>query len=169
MAEGRKLVWTADELAGASVRFLHPLDDGAEALMAPLSRITALQRTGVNLVRVPPGRRAFPLHRHHAEEEWAYVLSGTADIRLDTEVHRLGPGGFAAFPPGGPAHAVENASPDAELVCLMGGENATTDVVDFPEAGQRLVRAGPLVDAAGADAFAPFDFFSKSPLQERTP
>lgn len=168
MANGRKLVWTAEELARAGFRFLHPLDADAETVLVPLSRITGLQRAGVNLIRVPPGRRAFPLHRHHVEEEWVFVVSGTAEVRLDDEAHRLGPGGFVAFPPGGSAHAVANPSAGEELVCLTGGENAPAEIIDFPGAGQRLVRSGATLDSAPADGFTPFDFFSKSPLPERS-
>ena len=166
MGEGRKLVWTAEELGQAGARFLHPLDDDAEAVLVPLSRFTGMQRAGVSIVRVPAGKRAFPVHRHHVEEEWVYVLSGTAGLRMDGETHRLAAGGFAFFPPGGPAHAVENRSGE-ELVCLMGGESAPAEVVDFTEAGRRLVRAPGLAEDAPAGSFAPFDFFSRSPLPER--
>lgn len=167
MTGERKLAWSADELTGASFRFLHPLDDGAEAMLTPLSRITRLERAGVNLVRIPPGRRAFPVHRHNAEEEWVYVISGTAEVRLDDERHRLGAGGFVAFPPGGPAHAVENVGTGEDLICLTGGECAAADIIDFPEAGKRLARGRGMLEIAPADAFEPFDFFSKSPLPER--
>ena len=168
MTDERKLVWTAEEIGASAFRFLHPLDDGAEVFLAPLSRITGLERAGVNLVRVPPGRRAFPLHRHHVEEEWVYVLSGSAEVRLDAERHRLGPGGFAVFPPGGPAHAVENPSAEADLVCLTGGENAPGEIVDFPEACRRIVRGRDLFESADTAGFGPFDYFSKSPLPEGT-
>jgi uncharacterized cupin superfamily protein len=164
MTRDRKLVWTAEEISAAGFRFSHPLDDGAEVLLTPLSRIGGLERAGVNMVCVPPGRRAFPLHRHHVEEEWVYVISGTADVRLDAERHRLGPGGFAVFPPGGPAHAVENPSSEADLVCLTGGENARGEIVDFPEAGKRIVRGSGLFEIADAGSFGPFNYFSTTPL-----
>ena len=169
MRDDRKLVWTAGELADAGFRFRHPLDDEAEAVLTPLSRFTGLQRAGVNLVRVSPGRRAFPAHRHHVEEEWVFVLSGTAAVRIGAEVHPLAPGGFAAFPPGGPAHAVENPSEGEDLVCLMGGENAPADIVDFADAARRLVRASGMLESAPAGAFEPFDFYSRTPLPESTP
>lgn len=166
MSDERKLVWTAEELAATSFRFLHPLDDNAEAVLTPISRIAQLERAGVNLVRVPPGRRAFPVHRHHVEEEWVYVLAGIAEVRLDDLRHRLGPGAFVAFPPGGPAHAVENASAEDDLLCLAGGENAPGEIVDFPEAERRIVRGRTMFEIAGTEGFAPFDYFSKTPLPE---
>ncbi len=168
MPDETKLVWTADELAASSFRFRHPLDDGAEAVLTPISRVARLARAGVNLVRVPPGRRAFPLHRHHVEEEWVFILAGTAEIRLDDARHRLGPGGFVAFPPGGPAHAVENPSETDDLLCLAGGENAPGEIVDFPTAGKRIVRGRTLFEIADSDGFGPFDYFSRTPLPERS-
>jgi uncharacterized cupin superfamily protein len=163
MGGTRKLVWTGEELSKATFRYRHPLDDEAEVALTPLSRVARLERAGVNLVRVPPGRRAFPAHRHHLEEEWVFVISGTAEVRLDDTMHRLGPGGFVAFPPGGPVHAVRNPSAAEDLVCLTGGENAAAEIVDFPDAGRRLVRGQGLLAAAPSGAFEPFDFFSRSP------
>ncbi len=164
MPDETKLVWTAEELAATSFRFQHPLDHDAEAVLTPISRVARLQRAGVNLVRVPPKRRAFPVHRHHVEEEWVFILSGTAEIRLDDARRRVGPGDFVAFPPGGPAHAVENPSDTEDLLCLAGGENAPGEIVDFPAAGKRIVRGRGLFEIADAKAFGPFDYFSKTPL-----
>lgn len=163
----RKLVWTAEEIGAAESCFHDPLDDGAEVFPAPLSRIAGLQRAGINFVRVPPGRRAFPLHRHDVEAEWAYVISGTADTRLGAGHHGPGAGGSAVFPAGGPAHAVEDPSAEAELICLTGGENAPAEIVGVPEALKRIVRGRDMFDVADAKGFAPFGHLSKSPLSER--
>ena len=43
------------------------------ALAAPLGARTI----GANVTRVPPGKAAFPLHHHHANEEHFFILSGT--------------------------------------------------------------------------------------------
>ena len=155
-------VLSADEIAAAGFRFGHPLDEEAEVTMSPLSRLAGLGRAGVNLVRVAPGRTAFPLHRHMVEEEWTYVLSGEAEVTLDDAIHRLGPGAFVAFPAGGPPHQVRNPG-DAELVCLMGGEHRPFEAVDFPDHGKRVTRTGAGVEIADADAFEPFDFFARTP------
>ena len=158
-----RLVLTPDEVAAAGFRFGHPLDQAAEVTMTPLSRLAGLERTGINLVRVAPGRKAFPLHRHLVEEEWTYVLTGEAEVTLGEAVHRLGPGGFVAFPPGGPPHQVANPGA-AELVCLMGGEHRPFDAVDFPEHGKRVTRSGAGTEVGDALSFEPFDFFSRTPL-----
>ena len=158
-----RLVLDADAIAAAGFRFGHPLEEEAEVTMTPLSRLAGLERAGVNLVRVAPGRKAFPLHRHLVEEEWTFVIAGEAEVTLGDAVHRLGPGGFVAFPAGGPAHQVVNAG-DTELVCLMGGEHRGFEAVDFPDHGKRLTRTSAGVEIGEAGSFEPFDFFSRTPL-----
>lgn len=158
-----KLAWSADEIEARGFRFVHPLEDGTEVQFHLLSRLAGLERSSVNLVRVAPGRKAFPRHRHLAEEEWTYVLSGEAEVTLGDKTVRLGAGGFVAFPPGGPAHQVVNAG-TTDLVCLMGGENMAHDTVEFPDQKKRLTKVRERVEIAADDDFEPFDFFSRTPL-----
>ena len=51
---------------------------------------------------VNPAGFAPPLHRHLAEDEMFYLLSGTAEFRCDGEVFRAGPGDFVLLPVGLP-------------------------------------------------------------------
>ena len=37
---------------------------------------------GYNITVVAPGKRAFPLHNHHANEEMFYILQGTGELRI---------------------------------------------------------------------------------------
>jgi uncharacterized cupin superfamily protein len=95
----------------------------------------------VNLVRVPPGKSSFPLHAHAREEEFVFVLSGRGVVRLGEARFEVAHGDFVGFPAGGPAHLVHNPY-EEDLVYLAGGERTDLDVIDFPEAGRRLVRVG---------------------------
>lgn len=119
----------------------HPLNRRSEVHGWMLARHTGLSRTGVNLIRVPPGKESFILHRHQADEEWVYVLSGRGVAVVDEARFEVGPGDFLGFPAGGPAHNLENPGPD-ELVYLCGGESHEVEVGDFPGIGKRLVRVG---------------------------
>lgn len=149
-----KLIWRASEIAEKPFPFSHPFDDEAEVSIFGLSRLGGLQRAGVSLAKLAPGKASFPLHRHHAEEEWIYILSGMAEVTLDNEVSPVGPGDFVAFPAGGPAHKLRNTSSD-ELVYLMGGEAMAVEIVDFPEQNLRMNRIGdPMTpDLAPLDSF----------------
>ncbi|MDJ0630295.1 MAG: cupin domain-containing protein [Rhodobacter sp.] len=158
------LVLKAAQIAAAPFDFRHPLDDNAEIRLFALSRITGLSNTSVSLAHIAPGRCSYPKHRHHAADEWIYLLSGTATLDMDGEVHSLGPGDFAAFPAGGPAHKLTNTGSET-LVYLMGGNRAALEVADFPEQGQRLTigNSGPMPQAelSPLDAHAAFDYFSR--------
>lgn len=51
---------------------------------------------------VNPAGFAPPLHRHLAEDEMFYVLSGTAEFRCDGQAFQAGPGDFVLLPVGLP-------------------------------------------------------------------
>lgn len=160
-ASAPSTILRADRIAANPFDFRHPLDDNAEIRVFPLSYATKLKNTGVSLAHLAPGRSSYPQHRHHVEDEWIYILSGTAVLRLDDEDHAVGAGDFAAFPVGGAAHKLTNSGPET-LVYLMGGQREAADIVDFPEQNVRLNWTGQRVDTAPLDGFAPFDFFSRS-------
>ena len=145
----------ASEAAAASISFQHPWNPGSQMTGALLGRTAGLERTGLNLVRVPPGKESFTLHAHLHEEEWVYILSGRAVIESGDATHEVGAGDFVAFPTPSEPHVLRNTS-DAEVVYLTGGERAPFDVADFPRDGKRLVRIGEratVYDLAGGSAF----------------
>ncbi len=155
------LIQRAKDIAAQPFDFRHPLDENAEIRLFPLSYASPLKRTGVTLAHLPPGRCSYPLHSHHAEEEWIYILSGDAALQLDDDGAAIGAGDFAAFPAGGPAHKLTNTGTET-LVYLMGGDKRDTEIVDFPEQNVRITRTGDRVESAPLDGFAPFDFFARS-------
>ena len=151
-----KLTVSAAESAAAAFDFQHPLDASSQCKMATLSRIAGLTEVAVNLVTIAPGQQGFPHHTHHGEEEWVFVVSGDADVRLGEEHHALGAGDFVAFPSGGPAHSVRNSG-SADLVCLMGGHRVPAKIIDCPELGKRVTFTDEGFAVADMSAFRPFE------------
>ena len=49
--------------------------------MAPVGPRIGAQLLGYNITAVPPGKRAFPLHNHHVNEEMFFILSGSGELR----------------------------------------------------------------------------------------
>ncbi len=145
-------VLSADQIAESAFQFRHPLDPAAGCSLAPMSRLAGLKSGAINLVRVAPGAQAFPLHRHHAQEEWLYVLDGRGEILSEDAVQPVASGDFAVFAAAGAAHAVRNTGPD-ELTCLMGGDAPAADIVDFPGLGKRVVKDASGYYAAPVEAF----------------
>ena len=145
----------AAEAAASGGTFSHPWNPSSEMHGAMLGRVAGLERTGVNLIRVPPGKESFTLHAHLHEEEWVYLLSGHAVVESGGAVHEVAAGDFIAFPTPSEPHVLRNTSGE-DVVYLTGGERAPFDVADFPRDGKRMVRIGEratVYDLAGGAAF----------------
>lgn len=138
----------------------HPWNPKSEIHGTHLSRLAGLERTGVSLVSIPPGRESFIYHAHHLEEEWIYILSGTGVADIDDQSFEVGAGDFMAFPTPSIAHHLRNDG-KSDLVYLMGGENRDCEIADFPGLGKRMVRIADdltvydLEDGARFEAFTP--------------
>ena len=99
------------------------------------------EKLGCSLFRVPPGRTAFPSHRHHANEEAIYILSGEGTLRLDDAEHAVGLGDYIVLPAEGPAHQLINTGTQVlEYLCLS--TMITPEVVEYPDSGKVGAFAG---------------------------
>ena len=90
---------------------------------------------------VPPGKRAFPFHRHHVIDEMFFVLSGTGEYRLGDRTFPLRPGDFVGAPAGGEAHQIINTGSE-DLRYLGFSTIGSVDVVDYPDSAKVAVAAG---------------------------
>jgi len=135
----------ANDIRGNQISFSHPWNPKSEVTCTLLSRKAGLSRTGVSIVRIAPGKESFAYHLHHREEEWIYIMSGRGVALIDGNEYELGSGDFVAFPTPSVPHNMSNPF-DAELVYLMGGENAEHEIADFPKLGKRMVRLGESIE-----------------------
>ena len=135
----------AADIAAHAQDFSHPWNSNSEMRGTQLARSVGLKRSGVNFIRVPPGKESYVYHSHQYEEEWIYVLSGRAIALIDDAEYEVDAGDFIGFPAPSVAHHMRNPGP-AELVYLVGGENRDTEVVDFPTLGKRMERRGKQMD-----------------------
>ena len=140
----------AADIAAHSQEFSHPWNPDSELHGTQLARSVGLKRTGVNFIRVPAGKESYVYHSHQCEEEWIYVLSGTAIALIDDVEYEVNAGDFIGFPAPSVAHHMRNPGP-AELAYLVGGENRETDVVEFPTLGKRMERRGKQMDVYDVD------------------
>jgi uncharacterized cupin superfamily protein len=106
--------------------------------IAPVVGSTGL---GCMLTVVPPGKRAFPFHRHHVIHELFFILSGTGEYRLGDKTHPLRAGDIIAAPAGGEAHQIVNTGSE-DLRYLGLSTLGEVDVVDYPDSGKMAVAAG---------------------------
>jgi uncharacterized cupin superfamily protein len=114
--------------------------DGRMGEVAP--RIGA-RKLGYNITAVPPGKRAFPLHNHHVNEEMFFILEGSGEVRIGKSTHPVRRGDFIACPPGGPetAHQIINTG-TTELKYLAVSTLLYPEICDYPDSGKFLVAEG---------------------------
>jgi uncharacterized cupin superfamily protein len=130
--------------------FSHPLNPKSEVHMRSLGDAVGLERLGVHLMRIAPGKESFVFHMHHTEEEFIYVLSGRGIAEIGDEEHEVGPGDFMGFPTPSVGHHLKNPFTE-DLVYLAGGERRVAEIADFPRIDKRLVRVGMSVSIHGID------------------
>ena len=135
--------------------FRHPWTPRSELRGAAHSRLVGLERAGVSLARLEPGRESFASHLHHREEEWIYVLCGRGVARIDGTGYEVEAGDFIGFPTPSVPHLMSNPF-EEELVYLMGGENLEYEIADFPELDRRMLRRGDTIEIYRLSAGEPF-------------
>jgi uncharacterized cupin superfamily protein len=117
----------------------HPLTPEAIRHQRGLDEATGLQRQACAWVRIESGVESTTFHSHEHTDEWVYILSGDADVRLDGETYRVSAGDFIAHPAKGPTHVMRAIT---SVTYLMGGQHIADDIVTYPERGMRLTAAG---------------------------
>jgi uncharacterized cupin superfamily protein len=96
-----------------------------------LGDVFGLEHFGVNLTRLAPGAQSALHHRHTAQEEFVYILSGCPVLMTDDGERQLQPGMCAGFVPRGSAHHLLNRS-DSEVCYLEIGTRVPEDSVEYP-------------------------------------
>jgi uncharacterized cupin superfamily protein len=103
--------------------------------------LLGLQGLGCAVHVVPPGKTAFPFHRHHVMDELFFIVSGTGEYRFGDERSPLRAGDLVGAPAGDKAHQIINTGTE-ELrylgISTMGG----VDIVDYPDSKKVAVAAG---------------------------
>jgi uncharacterized cupin superfamily protein len=102
-----------------------------------------MKQLGCRLTVVPPGKRAWPYHSHHANEELFYILEGEGTLRYGGAEHPVRPGDVIACPAGGleTAHQLINTG-DADLRYLALSTTIQPEVCEYPDSGKFTVMVG---------------------------
>ncbi len=89
-----------------------------------IGKILGLEKIGIHIETLLPGRRTSWPHAESAEEEFAFIIEGHPEVWIDGVTHKLNPGDFVAFPSGtGIAHTFLNNT-ETNCVLLVGGEKS---------------------------------------------
>jgi uncharacterized cupin superfamily protein len=141
------------------------LRDGGngEQFVAKLGRIGAVigaHKLGCQLHVVPAGKKAFPRHAHHANEEMFYVVSGEGTYRVGNEIFPVREGDVISAPAGdaSSAHQIVNTS-GGELRYLAFSTRIDPDVTEYPDSMKFAVAS--MIPPGGGMAAAKFSYLSR--------
>ncbi len=121
-----------------------------EAKMGFIAPLIGARKLGYNITAVPPGKRAFPAHNHHANEEMFFVLQGTGELHVGADIWPVRAGDVIACPAGGKetAHQIVNTG-DEELRYLAVSTKLSPELVEYPDSGKFGVLAELPASAEG--------------------
>ena len=110
-----------------------------KAKLGRMGPALGVEKLGVNITIVEPGKRAFPFHVHHAIEEMFYIIEGEGEYRFGEETYSIKPGDLLSAPCGGPerAHQIVNTGKDT-LKYLAISTAEKMDVVEYPDSNKFL-------------------------------
>jgi uncharacterized cupin superfamily protein len=96
---------------------------------------------GCSVHVVPPGKKAFPFHRHHVMDELFYIISGSGQYRYGDETLPVRAGDLVGAPAGIKAHQLINTGGE-DLRYLGISTGGSVDIVDYPDSNKVAMAAG---------------------------
>lgn len=114
-----------------------------EAHMVAVAAPFGAKRLGARYVEIPPGKKAWPFHCHHANDELFVILAGAGVLRYGEEEHDVSAGDVVVCPAGGveTAHQLRAAG-SKPLRYLAVSTMNEPDVLEYPDSGKVAVFAG---------------------------
>ena len=128
-----------------------------DATLAPVGAVLGARKLGYNVTTVAPGKRAFPFHNHHVNEELFFVLDGEGTLRYGAEEFPVRKGDFVCCGAGGPAHQLINTGA-APLRYLAVSTMIEADVWEYPDSRKFGVIAGRVPGVPPTQATFPSRF-----------
>jgi uncharacterized cupin superfamily protein len=107
------------------------------ARLGPIGGRIGAKKLGYNLTAIPPGKRAFPRHNHHVNEEMFFILEGSGEVKIGDQTYPIRSGDIIACPPGGTetAHHIVNTGA-SELKFLAVSTMLSPEIADYPDSGK---------------------------------
>lgn len=113
-----------------------------EAQLGAVGRKLGAKKLGYRLVVVPPGKKAWPYHSHHANEEMFLVLEGEGTLRYAGATYPICSGDVMGIPSGPDTpHQIINTS-NSDLRYLAVSTMIEPDVMEYPDSSKIVVFAG---------------------------
>jgi len=126
-----------------------------DACFAQIATPLGATKLGCNLTVVSPGKKAWPHHVHHANDEMFVILAGEGTLRFGQERYPVRAGDVIVCPAGNAssAHQLINTS-QAELRYLSISTNIHPEITEYPDS--KKVGAYSIATAPGETSTRPF-------------
>jgi len=126
-----------------------------DARFAQIAAPLGATKLGCNLTVVPPGKKAWPHHVHHANDEMFVILAGEGTLRFGAERHTVRAGDVIVCPAGNAerAHQLINTS-SSELRYLSLSTENLPEICEYPDS--KKVGTYSLATAPGESEPRPF-------------
>ncbi|OCW59562.1 cupin domain-containing protein [Hoeflea olei] len=114
-----------------------------EAHLASVAAPLGAKLLGARYVEVPAGKKAWPFHCHHANDELFVILGGTGVLRHGGEDYEVAAGDVVVCPAGGveTAHQLRAGATEPLRYLAVSTMNEP-DVLEYPDSGKVAVYAG---------------------------
>ena len=107
--------------------------DGFRIRETQIGERVGAQLIGGSVYEIDPGKKLWPYHLHHANEEWLVVLRGRPTLRTPEGEGELVEGDVACFPRGvAGAHQVQNATEEPVRI-LMLSTLIAPEILEYPD------------------------------------
>ena len=126
-----------------------------DARFAQIAAPLGATKLGCNLTVVPPGKKAWPHHVHHANDEMFVILAGEGTLRFGAERHAVRAGDVIVCPAGNTerAHQIITTS-GAELRYHSISTKILPEIAEYPDS--QKVGALSMATAPGESSPRPF-------------
>jgi uncharacterized cupin superfamily protein len=91
----------------------------------------------IEILRIPPGKAAYPFHSHSTQWEFYHVISGSGVARDKEGTARIGAGDAFIFQPGEP-HQLSNDGKEDMIVYVV-ADNPIGDSAHYPDSNKHSV------------------------------
>ena len=133
--------------------------EGFRIQQAAIAKRVGAELIAGNVYDVDPGKKLWPYHLHHANEEWLVVLRGRPTLRTPDGERELGEGDVACFVRGSAgAHQTRNATEEPVRV-LMVSTRLAPEIIEFPDSDKVLTKDAKDDDIFTARYGEPVDYW----------
>ena len=114
--------------------------EGFRVRYAGVGRKIGSELIGASVYEIDPGKKLWPYHLLHANEEWLIVLSGRPTLRTQGGEQELTEGDLACFVRGGGgAHQLRNDTDEAARVVML-STRLSPEIIEYPDSGKVLAK-----------------------------